>query len=294
MARVDNTVGDGTALGVMGQEAQEQIERNASLKTEMGIFAGLSIGQLLAYWVLYNDQVNNRDRVLWGNDNCEWNSDDIKPPNGVDCKYEDCEDSLIGFMKYVEERRDKDFEILKYKLDLFGQIVADNETSNVCEEALRYGKNFCDASQSFNKLQENFAACSCAGIPEGWGLHDNTFGTSFGVALAGSIMTTGAKRLSEEFEKVKPELASNIQTSMKAIYNAQSVFGYYQQALGIFQGLSDLFISGFNSAGATLGIAVGQLASNTQSVPRITTQVKSSPNNPGFIPHIDETAKLKP
>lgn len=287
--RVVNGVGEENAIGKMGQEAQEQIERNASLKTEMGIFAGLSIAQLIAYWLLYNDQVNNRDRVLGDPDEVN-----IKEVANIDCDLGSEYDSLLGFMKYIEERRDRDFEILKDKLNLFGQIVADNEAPDVCEEALRYGKDFCDASQSFNKLQENFAACSCAGIPEGWGLHDNTFGTSFGVALAGSIMTTGAKRLSEEFEKVKPELASNIQTSMKAVYNAQSVFGYYQQALGIFQGLSDLFISGFNSAGATLGIAVGQLASNTQSVPRITTQVKSSPNNPGFIPHIDETAKLKP
>lgn len=242
---VTNTVGGEDALGVMGQYAQNRMQYEEELAAETLVYTALAIAQMIAYWILANDQINNRDRVIG--------------------KYAEDDDGMLGFLWKLEKYRDEqDYPILLKKAAVKDGITRDLKSfePDSCGDAVRYVEELEGDAASIDSMENMFAACSCSGIPQGWGIHDGSLALGLGASFAGPIMNIASVDIYNKFKYDAIELVQEAQSAMKTIYNISGVMAYYGQAINIFQGLADLFISGFNSAGAMLGTALGRMANS--------------------------------
>lgn len=241
MAYIDNAPGDGSALGWMGLYHQNELTRKQELDVEMLIFAGLAIAQMLYYWDKVDDHTDARDCAIG--------------------KYEADNMGMLGFLWELENYRDTvDFPILMEKASIKDQINFAEWEPNSCRTATLYNQKLEQDSMILDKMEQMFADCSCAGIPEGWGTHDGSLAFGLGAAYSGPIMNIAAVEMFEDFKGHAISVVQKAQMAMKAIYNISGIMRYYEQAIGIHEGLASMFIQGFNSAGAMLGTALGKLA----------------------------------
>lgn len=266
---VTNTVGtdalDSDALGVMAFYARQQATRQEELDTQALIFAVAAIAQLIYYWDKLKDHTKDRDCAIG--------------------KFAIENQGMLGFMAELENYRDTvDIKILRDKARIKDQINFGEFEPKSCDTALLYYDDIENDAKVINRFEKMFADCSCSGIPEGWATHDGSFARGLAASFSGPIANSFAVDLYEDFKVNAVAVVQKAQMAMKAIYNISGIMRYYEQAINIHEGLATLFIQGFNSAGAMLGTALGQLAnSNTgnantgSNVPHITQQAKFAP-----------------
>lgn len=246
---IDNQVGDaGYAIGVMAEYAKYKKQYDESLSGESLIVAGLAAIQMIAYWRLFNDYLKERDRTL---------------------------DMYIVFL---EECRKRTFNVDIPELRRIRSALDDD---NIDEFSRRYhtceeGKRFVyeGDKDNYTKLEVHHdgefvnrtnmdivnQATHDGSIPEGWGLHEGWLASAMSAGVTTSYSNHWAKHRYYDFLKAKARLLHTAQQAMKAIIKASRIEEYYRQAAGIYSGLSDIFIQGFNSGGAALGTALGRLS----------------------------------
>ena len=258
--QVAASLDDTNALNIMGYHAKQQASRQEELDEKALWFAGLAILQLIYYWDKLKDHTEARDCAIG----------EFSPSN----------EGMLGFMAELESYRDAvDFPILMQKAGIKDQINFGEFEPKSCDTALLYFEDTNNDAKVINTFEKMFADCSCSGIPEGWATHDGSFARGLAASFSGPIANSFAVDLYEDFKANAVAVVQKSQMAMKAIYNISGIMRYYEQAINIHEGLATLFIQGFNSAGAMLGTALGQLAnSNTKNaIPHITEQAKRAP-----------------
>lgn len=257
--------GEGTLGQILATYYQQRTRYEEDMKLEAFIMTAAYIVQLLAYYFELKEKIKDRDRILG---------------------------KELDFLDYLHQRRNVDAGELEKK-DLIRTKLGEISAS-VCEESARYKDETIGDAQSFKDMEEVFAQCSCAGIPDGWGTHENTLAAGMAMTSAGTIMATTAKRRAEDFNVKRIDLIRNANIAIRGLFTADSVLAYYQQAVAIYQGLVDIYISGFNSAGAGLGVALQRLSGasggrgTTVSTGPLTIQTAGSPPNSPNVQTIGE------
>lgn len=242
------------ALGVMAYYARQQATREEELNLEMLVWAGLAIAQMIYYWDKVDDHTDDRDCAIG-----EFAKENM---------------GMLGFLAELEDYRDRvDYPILMRKAALKDQINFGQWEPNSCASATRYIDEMYGDAQMIDNFENMFAACSCAGIPEGWSIHDGSLALGLGAAYSGPMMNIADVERFETFKAHAVSIVQQAQMSMKAIHNISGIMKYYEQAIGIHEGLASMFIQGFNSAGAMLGTALGKLASAAAGSGSNTVQV---------------------
>lgn len=235
-------VDDTSAMGTMALYQKQQMERQEELDLAMLGFAVIAIVQMVLYYDKAKDAIKDRNCVIG--------------------KYESSDMGMLGFLAELESYRDYDYSILVDKRENAldnASTMLNKWSPNYCDDAMRYTDEFIGDAKSIKDFEEMFAEYSHDGIPDGWGTHDGSLARGLGAAFAGPMMQVASKDLYEELKGKVLDLVLKAQSASKAIYNISSIMGYYTQAYQIYQGLSDLYISGFNSGAAMLGTSLGNL-----------------------------------
>ena len=221
------------AIDAIGGYYVKKYEYEQELAAETLIQGLLALAQMIIYWNLYDDMLEKRDQAI---------------------------DDLIAFLDKLQGYKQQDLPILRAKKDA---LSIPEPSANSCTEGGRYRSESLRDGQAVDQTSMDFIHCSCAGIPTGWGLHDGILSAGLGSATAGSYMASNAKRRQEAFRKAKINIVQTAQAGMKAVFKASDIIGYYSHAASIYSGLTDIFISGFNSGGAALGVALGKMGTGT-------------------------------
>lgn len=219
------------ALDILGYQAQQEIIYQNDLNLASLIETGLAIVQLGFYYDGLNDAIDLRDEHI---------------------QYQ------MDFMQELRDLRDaQDLPMLQAKQSVLTALEVPD--ADVCGFAGDYLGESMNDGDGVVEAAENQAEQSCAGIPAGWGVHDGRLAGAMAGPYAGGIMGQHSKRREEDFRKYKTRLVRAGQQGMKAVYKADDILTQYAQATSIHAGLADLYIQGFNSAGAALGVALGKL-----------------------------------
>lgn len=224
---VDNPASEqGYALNILGYHAQERIQYNRQLKVETVTTLIAAIAQMIIYWSLFMDMLGKRDDAL---------------------------DKVMGFMKRLRARtKEKDLPILKLKAEALNipepELDMCGTSKLFVEETQKDGKQLDKVNLGFGRA------------PDGWGVHYGWLASALAAGTVSSYATYANKMRYYTFMAAKAKLLVRAQTSMKSVYNANGIMGYYQQAAKIYGGLADIFIQGFNSGGAALGTAIGRMS----------------------------------
>lgn len=247
-AQVSNQIGDGTAIGAMGDYAKYKKKYDEDLAIQSFITAGVAAVQMGYYWERFDRFLGKRDETL---------------------------DKYIAFLEKCRERT--------FNVDIpeLRRIRSALDDDNIDEFSRRYhtceeGKRFVydGDKDNYTKLEVHHdgefvnrtnmdivnQATHGGDIPEGWGLHEGWIASSMSAGITTSYSNHLAKHRYYDFLKAKARLLHTAHQAMKAIIKASRIEEYYRQAAGIYSGLSDIFIQGFNSGGAALGMALGRLS----------------------------------
>lgn len=232
MATLDDRPGSETLGQILAAYYKQRTEYEEGSRLASALMTGAYIIQLLAYYNLAKGYREDRDKVL---------------------------EAEMDFLTYLHDRRMKADEPELQKKDKIREKLGE-QTANVCTEATRYKTETLQDAKAFEDMEEMFAECSCAGIPDGWGIHDHTLAAGIAATSAGTMMPVSAKRRAEEFNVHRIDLINKANIAVRGLFTADSILAYYQQAITIYQGLMDTFISGFNSAGVGLGVSLQRLS----------------------------------
>lgn len=229
---IDNPASEtGYALNILGAYAQERIQYNRQLKIETMTTLISAIAQMFIYWLLFENMLDKRDDTL---------------------------DKMLNFIKRLRARaKDKDLPILKLKADA---INIPEPELDMCASSKLFEEETQKDGKQLDKINLGFGK-----IPDGWGLHYGWLASALAAGTVSSYATYANKMRYYTFMTAKAKLLVRAQTSMKSVYNAQGILGYYQQAARIYSGLTDIFIQGFNSGGAALGTALGRMSGMSSS-----------------------------
>lgn len=230
-----------SALSIIGGYYKNRIEYENELQIATLAELALAALQLVYYWDEFEEAIDKRDDTI---------------------------DEMIEFMDWLRAQRDGvDIPRVLQKKDILG---LEAPSADACYENRRYLGEILNDGDAVDASALRFTKESCCGIPSGWGLHDGDLAGALSVPIGGSYQAAAADRRRQEFLKNQAGLVQAAQRSIKSIINASSILSYYDRAITIYGGLADMFIQGFNSAGAALGTALGKLA-HAQSAPTNST-----------------------
>lgn len=173
-------------------------------------------------------------------------------------------DAQIAFMQTLEDYKlNQDLPIIQLK----GTVLTDLDLP----ELIPCGSGFTMHLPSFN---DGFAVDEkatqigrevCGGVPTDWSLHAGRLSGYRTASYVSGIVSNADRRRLERFRKRKTDLVRQAQIGIKSSYSANETLSKYAQATAIHSGLADLYIQGFNSAGAGLGVTLGKLAASGEN-----------------------------
>lgn len=214
---------------------QNQDRDNLQLATLFQIAA--STLQLVAYYNLHDNAVDQRDAKI---------------------------DDQIAFMTELNEYEcGPDLEMLNCKKNVLADLQL--PLVDMCSDSVKCKDEILADGKAVDNKSLDFINQSCGDIPDCWGTHDGNLYAAKAASYVGGITANSMRREQENFRQAKTDLVRAGQQGMKAVFNSNTVLAKYAQASSIHAGLADLFLQGFNSAGAGLGTALGQLGSNPGS-----------------------------
>lgn len=203
---------------------------------------GLAATQMLAYSaqlvIYYNaakDSVDDRDAAI---------------------------DDQVSFMQYLQNTKvNVDLPMVEDKVDVLTLLNIPvlqqcGSGSDVKNMTFRDGLAIDDTSSKLSKQ-------ACGSVPNNWYQHAGRLSGAKSGSYAYGIVSNADVRRVERFRKNKTSLVRQAHLGTKSIYNAGDVLSRYAQVVGVHSGLADLYIQGFNSAGAGLGVALGKLSTGT-------------------------------
>ena len=219
------------AVDVMGAYYQSRLEYEEELKIATLLEMGLAIAQLVEYGERLRNAVNNRDDTI---------QDQV---------------NFIGALRNL--MYGQDLAAINRKFAVLGLEAPSNDH---CRENVRYRWETARDGNAVDQMSKKLVDESIEGMPAGWAVHDGKLASALSLPVNGSYLSAAADRRKYDFIKAKVGLLHGAQRSAKALFNASMVLAEYDKAIGIYGGLADIFIQGFNSAGAALGTALGKLA----------------------------------
>lgn len=182
----------------------------------------------------------------------------------------------IDFMQTLEDLKDtQDLPMINCKKDILTDL--EDLIIDKCDVVGELSTpSVIDGQGVINKTL-NLADESCGGIPSGWKFNEGALYAAKAGSYVGGISANSESRRAEAFRSSRLSLTRSAHSGLKSIYNAGDVLSQYTQAASIHSGLADLFIQGFNSAGAALGASFGRLATGTG----VERSVSSEPTSEG-------------
>lgn len=234
MSTIENINESGkNSLEAIGEYFEYRREYEEEMTTESLIYTLAYLVQLVAYAVKAYEKIDQRDDMI---------------------------DKMQSFMEYLHNTKHGiDYAQLPKIRSVLGMP---GREFNYCETSTRYLSQAKDDADGLMKMEEMYAAASPLGAPDGWGMHDAQLIYPLANAVAGELMVTTGKRRVEDYNAKRAELVHKGHINVRGLFTASTVLSYYQQAQSIYAGLADLYISGFNSAGAGLGVSLQRLASS--------------------------------
>lgn len=236
LQRIENTPVDGSALGCMADNAIAEMEHRGTSEVETLIITALALAQMIIYWNLFDDALDHRDESI---------------------------DKYMAFLDELQTFKAQDDVMLDARYNIIGSCSI--SSPNVCTESSRYRTETLNDGKAVDKAGKNLARQSARGLPSGWFFAEGNIASAASACAAGSYMAGNAKRRKESFDAKKVGIVKAAQAGMKSVYKASEILSYYQNATAIWQGLTDIYISGFNSAGAALGTALKGFTGGTNS-----------------------------
>lgn len=228
----------------------EENERRKQLSKVSNIMIGFLLLQMVYYVTEAYQQLNKRDDRI---------------------------DDIISFMDYIQNKKHGvDLEMSKLKASVRNLALPDVDG---CEDAIRFSNHGYADGEVVDDMSLQLSQSSCLGIPSNWSLHDGDVLQARDVANADAVIANNAVRQREWFQERKTVLMRSAQRNMKAPYSANETLQMYAQSMSIHSGLADMYIAGFNSAGAGLGVKIGQ----KQGVPQPSTQTTPTPEHTGVV-----------
>lgn len=180
-------------------------------------------------------------------------------------------DAQWAFMQQLNNYNiNYDIPMLDCKKDILVDLVVPEIQSCGYDPILAFSSNH-DALALDQKAQH--LADEACGVPLGWEMWEGEIHAAKSSSSLLSISAASDKRRIERFRKSKTRLVRTAQSNLKSVFNAGDILSMYAQAASIHSGLADIYLQGFNSAGAGLGVALGKLNNGT-------LQGTGSPSNP--------------
>ena len=227
----------GASIVLLGQEAQLNITRNTGLDIAAIAQVAIQTAQLIAYYDLHSDAVEARDEKI---------------------------DAQIAFQETLQAYKfGADLGMLNAKKSVLSGLVVPEP--DVCGDSTELASQAEDDGSAVVDKSNDLVQESCEGLPQGWGTHDGTLYGAKAGSYVGGVVANSGRRNEETFRQTKTDLVRAGQQGMKAVFSADTVLAKYAQASSIHAGLADLFLQGFNSAGAGLGASLGRIAQSSQT-----------------------------
>ena len=214
---------------------QDELDANQQAEDDSAAWAIAFAAQMVTYFALWYDAVDNRDEVL---------------------------DKQKGFLQYMEDKAATvDFPMLLCKKNILVELECPE--LGACTDPLKcLDENIADGKVVDSKAEQQLAR-TCSKAPDGWDLCEGTLYAHRAAAYTGGIIHNANKRRVEGFLENKTALTQRAQAAARI--NPNSILSGYQQAAAIHEGLAGIFLKGFNSAGAGLGVSLERMGGNISS-----------------------------
>lgn len=214
--------------------------RNTARDVATVVQLGLQIAQLGTYYNAADNAIDDRDDKI---------------------------DAQLAFIDQLENLKvTQDLPMLNCKKDILTDLPL--PTIDMCGSVIKMSVPSKNDGDAIELKSEQLSRENCGGVPSNWALHDGSLMAAKAGSYTGGIVANAEKRREESFRSSRTGLTRTAQMGLKSVFNAGDTLGKYAQAAAIHSGLADLYIQGFNSAGAGLGVTLGRLADggNTQTI----------------------------
>lgn len=164
----------------------------------------------------------------------------------------------MDFMQDLETYRDtQDLPMLLSKQSVLTSISP--PTPGMCFDASLFQSDIELDGDAIDAKSQQISTETYGGLPSGWVNRDGELLSAKASSYVTGIIPNESKRREEDFRNTHTKLIRAGQQGMKAGYTSSEILTKYSQAASIQGGLADLFMQGFNSAGAALGTIIGKL-----------------------------------
>lgn len=176
---------------------------------------------------------------------------------------DDAIDDQINFMQQLQDLKvSQDLPMLLRKKDVLTDLII--PTIDFCQ--VDFGLFFHSNNDGLavdNKSDQ--LSRSSRGVPSGWLLHEGVLKGMKSAGYTQGIDKNADKRRVEALRKSKSRLVRSAQSTLKSEYNSAEILNKKSQVATIHGGIADLYMQGFNSSGAALGVALGRLSNKNES-----------------------------
>lgn len=213
---------------------QNQNDDRAALQTQTTLLVALQLAQLLIYYDLWDEAVDNRDKVI---------------------------DKYLKVQEYLHNTDlNIDYPQLLKKQEVLDLPLPD---LSMCTDSILFHTEVHNDGDAIDAKCEDLAEMDCCGVPDEWKLHEGDLYAARAHDYTGGILANSSKRRVEAFRENKTRLILQAQRNSKMAISP--ILQNYTQAISIYEGLASTFLEGFNSAGAGLGVNVARLGEFTSS-----------------------------
>lgn len=215
--------------GVWKDYLDAEVAANNEAAAQAPIWAAAFAAQMVIYFALWDDAVDNRDDVL------------------------DKQQVVLDYM------HDTDGAVDFPQMQLKQTVLTDLELPllDACVDPMVCNAEDWRDADVVDDKAEVISRMACGGIPEGWTTHEGVLYASRATAYTGGIIHNANKRRVEGFRQNKTQLALRAQSSSRMATGP--ILAGYQQAASIHEGLAGIFLKGFQSAGAGLGVSLERM-----------------------------------
>ena len=221
---------DVTPDGAWKTYLDQEIAANNAAVAQADEWAAAFTAQSLIYFALWDDAIDNRDDVI---------------------------DDMEDFNTYVEDKSATvDYPQMQLKQTVLTALEVPD--LNTCTDPIMWLEENQADGEVVDSEASKQARRACGGAPAGWDMHEGQLYASAAAVYAGGLVHNANKRRIEGFRRNKTALVQRAQSAARLATGP--ILAGYQQAAAIHEGLSGIFLQGFQSAGAGLGVSLDRLS----------------------------------
>lgn len=208
---------------------QQEIDANNEASANAGLWAINFAAQMVIYFGLWDDAVDLRDDVL---------------------------DKQMAVLDYLHGTdKTVDYPMMEYKQTVLTDLPLPELAP--CTDPLKCMPEDLLDGEVVDTLAEDQFRLTCGGAPDGWATHEGALYAAAASSYTGGVVHNANKRRVEGFRQNKTQLALRAQSSSKM--SITPILQGYQQAAAIHEQLASIFLQGFQSAGAGLGVSLERM-----------------------------------